>query len=232
MIAISSAGTWVDQRAEEFAEAPTEDLLRWVIDQYGADFTVACAFGPESIILIDLLSQLQPVVQAFFLDTGFHFQATLDLQQKMTERYPNLALTVVRPRLNVSQQNAVYGADLPQQNPDQCCQLRKVEPLQRALQGYRCWLSGLRREHAPNRSQTPLLHWDSRQMLKVNPLADWSKGRMWQYILERGLPYNSLLDEGYTSIGCAPCTRRPLPDTDERSGRWQGTTKRECGIHL
>jgi len=223
----------IEQLAESFIGAPTEDLLRWVIDHYDHQFTLACAFGPESLVLVDMLSKLQPRVRAFFLDTDFHFEETLALKQKMLDRYPTLDLTVIKPQLTVPQQDALYGEELFRHSPDQCCQLRKVEPLQRALRGYRCWMSGLRREQSSSRAHLPLLLWDGfRDMVKVNPMAYWTKREVWQYIFAHDLPYNPLLDQGYPSIGCAPCTHQPLPGQDERSGRWQGKAKQECGIHL
>ncbi|WP_218079657.1 phosphoadenylyl-sulfate reductase [Anthocerotibacter panamensis] len=226
--------------AAHFEEAGPEALLRWVARQYADRWVLACAFGPESLILIDMLSRMQPVVRAFFIDTDFHFPKTLALKDEILERYPTLRLEVLKPRLTVAEQDASYGEALNKTNPDQCCFLRKVEPLQRALQGHDCWLSGLRREHAPTRAQTPMVQWDwQRDMLKVNPLVHWSKSQVWRYILDHEIPYNQLHDEGYPSIGCAPCTRPVTSGSilhqaaqDDRSGRWFGTTKVECGLHL
>jgi len=216
-----------------FAHSTPEALLQWVLENFEDRFTLACAFGPESLILIDMLSQLTPTVRAFFLDTDFHFAETLALKAEMERRYPTLQLEVVRPLLTVAQQEQAYGPELYRHQPDQCCALRKVEPLQRALKGYDCWLSGLRREQSHTRAHTPLLLWDwQRDMVKVNPLVHWTKSQIWRYLLERELPYNPLLDQGYPSIGCAPCTKPAPVLEDERSGRWQGTAKVECGLHL
>ena len=225
----------VPQLAQDFEGQPPEVILQWVIEQFGPKFVLACAFGPESIILIDLLSRMHPQmpVQAFFLDTEFHFAETLQLKAEMCARFPKLDLTIVKPLITIPEQDAQYGEKLYSQNPDQCCFLRKVEPLRRALAGYDCWMSGLRREQSPTRSQTPILHWDwKRDMVKVNPLAAWTKSQVWTYILDHKLPYNPLHDQGYPSIGCAPCTHAVTHGAEERSGRWQGTGKRECGLHL
>ncbi len=219
--------------AQHFEQASLEELLHWVDKEFGEQFILACAFGPESLILIDMLSRIQPKVRAFFLDTEFHFPETLALKDQMLARYPNLELTVIRPLLTVADQEVVYGPELYQSNPDRCCALRKVEPLERALRGYDCWLSGLRREQSATRAQAPVITWDwQREMLMINPLVKWTKSQVWHYILDHGLPYNRLHDEGYPSIGCAPCTNPVQGGSDERSGRWQGTGKRECGIHV
>jgi len=216
-----------------FEQQSPEVLLRWVIENFESQFVLACAFGPESIILIDMLSRLQPEVKAFFLDTDFHFAQTLALKNEMEARYPTLRLEVVSPLLNVAELEEQYGAELYRRNPDQCCALRKVEPLNRTLKNYDCWISGLRREQSHTRTLAPMLQWDwQRDMFKVNPLVHWTKSQVWQYILDHNLPYNPLHDQGYPSIGCEPCTKAAVPGAEERSGRWQGTQKVECGLHL
>ncbi len=225
--------TKISQVAPWFENEEPEVILRWVIEEFGDNFVLACAFGPESLIMVDMLSRLQPVVRAFFLDTEFHFAETLALKEQMEARYPTLQLAVIKPLLTIAEQDQRYGEALYAQQPDQCCALRKVEPLQRALQGYPCWLAGLRREQTHTRTETPILQWDwKRDKVKVNPLATWSKSQVWTYILKHNLPYNPLHDQGYPSIGCSPCTHAAQSGSDERSGRWQGTAKTECGIHL
>ncbi len=166
-----------------------------------------------------------------FLDTGYHFPETLDFRRSVAERL-NANVIDIRPELSVEEQDAVYGSQLHDRDPDACCAMRKVEPLHRALAPYDAWISGVRRDEASTRAATPVVAWDgARGKVKINPIATWTQDQVDAYVLEHGLRYNPLREFGYASIGCAPCTRPVAPGEDPRSGRWAGFAKTECGLH-
>ncbi|MFS8868699.1 phosphoadenylyl-sulfate reductase [Synechococcus sp. H65.1] len=218
--------------SEHFEPLSASDLLAWAVSEFGDGLVLACSFGPEDLVLIDLLTAIRPQVRAFFLDTDFHFPETLQLQQQVLARYPHLQLEVFKPLLTPEEQAAQYGPELYRTNPDLCCNLRKVEPLNRALANCTTWITGMRREQAPTRANIGKVQWDGkRNRLKLNPLADWTSGQVWKYILDHGIPYNPLHDRNYPSIGCLPCTAPVEPGEDPRSGRWKGMAKTECGLH-
>jgi len=218
--------------SERFEPLSASDLLAWAVSEFGDGLVLACSFGPEDLVLIDLLTAIRPQVRAFFLDTDFHFPETLQLQQQVLARYPYLQLEVFKPLLTPEEQAAQHGPELYRTNPDLCCHLRKVEPLHRALANCTTWITGMRREQAPTRANIGKVQWDSkRNRLKLNPLADWTSGQVWKYILDHGIPYNPLHDRNYPSIGCMPCTAPVEPGADPRSGRWKGMAKTECGLH-
>jgi len=222
--------------AREFETQSTETLLRWAVDSFAPRLVITSSFGPEGIVLIDLLSRIVPEkfaeVPVLYLDTGFHFAQTTAVKEAMRERY-NLHLVEQRAAITVEQQEALYGKELYRVQPDLCCQLRKVEPLREALQSYDAWLVALRRDQSPTRANIGKVEWNAKHnLVKINPLADWTRGQVWSYILKNQLPYNLLHDEGYTSIGCAPCTQPTQSGQHERDGRWVGHAKKECGLHL
>ncbi len=222
----------IEALSQAFEPQDPAALLSWGAEQYGKHLVLACSLGPEDLVLIDLLSRVSPTVQAFFLDTDFHFAETLALKDQITARYPQLQLEIVKPLLTVKQQVEHYGPELFVSNPDQCCGIRKVEPLNRVLSGYRAWITGMRRQQAPTRASIGKVQWDAkRSMLKLNPLADWTEEQVWAYIAQQGIPYNPLHDQSYPSIGCTHCTAPVAPGQDPRSGRWQGKGKTECGLH-
>lgn len=220
------------QLARRFEPASVKELLEWAASQFGPKLVMTSSFGPEGIVLMDKLAQVSPQTPIIFLDTGFHFAETYQLRDRLRDRY-DLNLIEQQASLSVEQQAALHGERLYERDPDRCCQLRKVEPLHAALQGYDAWLSALRRDQSPTRAQIAKVEWNAKHnLVKLNPLAGWTRGQVWDYLLRHELPYNPLLDDGYTSIGCAPCTRRVAVGARERSGRWAGTQKLECGIHL
>jgi phosphoadenosine phosphosulfate reductase len=224
----------VEELARQWEGQSAEATLVEAARAFGEGLVLACSLGPEDLVLVDMLARVSPAPRAFFLDTGYHFPETLDLKERVVARYPNLQLEIVTPLLTVPEQNAQYGERLHDREPDRCCAIRKVEPLNRALRPYRAWITGMRREQAPTRSDIGVVQWDSRRgMIKFNPLAAWTHKQVWAYIVERGLPYNPLHDQGYPSIGCAPfsCTAPVAPGADPRSGRWSGKGKTECGLH-
>ncbi|MGZ4545565.1 MAG: phosphoadenylyl-sulfate reductase, partial [Blastococcus sp.] len=176
-------------------------------------------------------SEAIPGVHVIFLDTGYHFAETLGTRDWITGVLP-ITLVNVTPPQTVAEQDARYGARLHDRDPDLCCSMRKVQPLAEALSGYTAWGSGVRRDESASRAGTRIVDWDAtREMLKINPLAAWNQDDVDAYIARHRVPVNPLVDLGFASIGCAPCTRAVAPGEDPRAGRWAGRSKTECGIH-
>jgi phosphoadenosine phosphosulfate reductase len=223
----------VQQANASLANASPEAILRWTVDHFPR-VGMTCSFSGTGIILAHLVAVHGLPIRVFFLDTGFHFPETLQAEQSFAQRY-GLSVEVIRPSLSVEEQNATYGPELYRRDPDLCCHLRKVLPMQSVLDQLDAWVSGLRRDQSPARASTEVaeLHTlpDGRVVVKVHPLAGWTRSQAWKYILDHDLPYNVLHDRGYPSIGCWPCTQPADPNGPERSGRWLGTTKTECGLH-
>ena len=213
----------------ELELAPAEDIIEWAVATFGARFCITSSMGDA--VLADLASRVAPGVDVVFLDTGYHFPETLGTADAVGATM-DVTLIPITPVQTVAEQDAEYGAELYKRDPDLCCQLRKVLPLQESLQGYDAWATGLRRAETHNRVIAPVVGWDARKgKVKVSPLARWSDEDVERYIDQHGVLVNPLLYDGYPSIGCAPCTRRVAPGEDPRSGRWAGTAKTECGIH-
>ena len=211
---------------------PAEDVLAWAARRYAPDVVLACSFGVEDCVLVDLISRHAPSIGVFYLDTQLLFPETYETMERLMRKYgihPQRYL----PRQDLETQAATYGPALWKRDPDLCCHLRKVEPLQRALAGRRAWVTGVRREQAPTRANAPLVGWDAKHgLVKVNPLAAWNWREVWRYVHEHDVPYNPLHDHGFPSVGCWPCTRAVRPGEDLRAGRWSGTAKTECGLHM
>lgn len=213
-------------------DAPPEVVIRWAARTFGGRFAVTTSMADA--VLVDLVATQAPGTDVLFLDTGYHFTETLTMRDAVAATYRGrINLVTVEPEQSVAEQDATHGRDLFATNPDRCCFLRKVLPLDRALAGYDAWASGLRRDDSPARAGTPVVDWDRRNgMVKVNPLARWSEADVDAYVSRRGILTNPLLEDGFASVGCFPCTRRTAPGAAARSGRWAGTGKTECGIHL
>ncbi len=206
------------------------DLLSAVTDVFPSGLALASSLGPQTLVILDLLHRMNRSVPVFFLDTGLLFPETYALRMRIQHRY-GLDVRAVQPQRSVEQQAEDEGEALWNRSPNRCCALRKVAPLRDALVGLDAWISGLRRDQASTRADTETFSWDARHGLwKVNPLAHWNRDRTMAYLQEHGVPYNPLLDQGYSSVGCAPCTQ-PSAGDDERAGRWAGTEKTECGLH-
>jgi phosphoadenosine phosphosulfate reductase len=200
--------------------APPADVIGWAVETFGRQLCLTASFADT--LLIDLATSVEPDIEVVFCDTGFHLAETLATVRRAQVRY-GLNLTVLRPRDETS--------DVWADGPDACCALRKVEPLDRHLRsGYRAWLSGLRRADSPGRADTPVVQVDHRGLVKVNPIAAWSDEQVARYLHSHDVLVNPLVAEGYTSIGCWPCTEPATPG-DPRSGRWAGFAKTECGLH-
>lgn len=205
------------------------DVLAWAGATFGPGLVVASSMGDE--VLVHLASRTVPGVDVVFLDTGYHFAETLGTRDAYAATTA-ITLRTILPLRTVAEQDAEHGPRLHEREPSLCCALRKVEPLERALAPYAAWVTGMRREDAPTRTDIPVLGWDAkRAKVKLNPLAAWSQDDVDAYVAEHGVMLNPLRQLGYTSIGCAPCTRAVAPGEDPRAGRWAGLDKTECGLH-
>ncbi|NBC04098.1 MAG: phosphoadenylyl-sulfate reductase [Bacteroidetes bacterium] len=208
-----------------------DDLLIWAFEQFGNELVLGTGFGPSGVVLIHKITQLNLPVKVFCLDTNLLFDDTYSLWDKIEKRF-NITIESVSPILTLEGQATLHEEEMWKSNPDRCCYLRKVLPLQKYLSNKKGWITGLRRSQSDMRKGIDKIEWNSsNKVFKLNPLADWSQGKIWDHIDEHSLPYNPLHDEGYPSIGCIPCTE-PSKDQDERSGRWKNMEKTECGIHL
>lgn len=208
-------------------------VLQWAYSTYEeGQLVYASSFGAEAMVLIDLISEIKPDADIVFLDTGLHFPETYDVIEAVEARYPQLKIERKLPALTLDEQREQHGPALWKREPNSCCQIRKVIPLQEALSSKQAWISGLRREQSPTRANTQYLNEDAKfQNVKICPLIHWTWDEVWSYIREKGLPYNVLHDRGYPSIGCFPCTSAVSNDGDSREGRWSGSGKTECGLH-
>ncbi len=223
-----------ERGAAELDGADAVELLRWTDENFGpaasgAGYVVAS--NMQDAVLVDLATKVRPGVDILFLDTGYHFVETLGTRDAVEAVY-DVNIVNVTPEKSVAEQDEALGKDLFARAPNECCRMRKVEPLGKALRGYAAWVTGIRRVEAPTRANAPLVSWDKAfGLVKVNPLATWTDEDMQNYVEANGILVNPLVYEGYPSIGCAPCTARPAEGADPRSGRWQGLTKTECGLH-
>jgi phosphoadenosine phosphosulfate reductase len=218
-----------ERGAAELDGASADELLRWTDQHFGSDYIVAS--NMQDAVLVDLAAKVRPGVDVLFLDTGYHFVETIGTRDAVEAVY-DINVVNVTPENNVAKQDELYGKDLFAREPNECCRMRKVEPLSKALRGYSAWVTGIRRVEAPTRANAPLISWDKAfGLVKINPLAAWSDEEMQDYIDANGVLVNPLVFEGYPSIGCAPCTAKPAEGADPRSGRWAGLSKTECGLH-
>ncbi len=220
----------VELAAPRLSRASTDEVLAWAADEFGLGLAVACSMADA--VLPHLVSRHVPGVDVLFLDTGYHFPETLGTRDAVAATLP-VRVVDVEPLLSVPQQDEAYGTDLFRHDPTACCRMRKVEPLAEQLIGYEAWVTGVRREESPTRTDTPLVGWDhTHGLVKINPVAAWTFDEVVAYARTHGVLVNPLLEDGYPSIGCAPCTRRVSAGEDLRAGRWSGFSKVECGIHL
>ena len=218
-----------ERGAAELGGASAEDLLRWTEEHFGGSYVVAS--NMQDAVLVDMAAKVRPGVDVLFLDTGYHFVETIGTRDAVEAVY-DINVVNVTPENSVAKQDELFGKDLFAREPNECCRMRKVEPLSKALRGYSAWVTGIRRVEAPTRANAPLISWDKAfGLVKINPLAAWTDEDMQDYIDANGVLVNPLVDEGYPSIGCAPCTAKPVQGADPRSGRWAGTGKIECGLH-
>jgi phosphoadenosine phosphosulfate reductase len=218
-----------ERGAAELDGADATDLLRWTDENFGGNYVVAS--NMQDAVLVDLATKVHPGVDVLFLDTGYHFVETIGTRDAVEAVY-DINIVNVTPENSVAEQDELLGKDLFAREPNECCRMRKVEPLGKALRGYTAWVTGIRRVEAPTRANAPFISWDNAfGLVKINPLAAWSDEDMQDYIDNNGVLVNPLVFEGYPSIGCAPCTAKPAEGADPRSGRWAGLSKTECGLH-
>jgi len=211
--------------------ASPREIIAWAVENYFPKLTMATAFGPEGCLILHWLAEVEPRTPVFNLDTGYQFKETLELRDRIAARY-GIEVELKQPELSVEAYEALHGGPVYKTNPDQCCRDRKIKVLTDAAAGMDAWMSGIRRDQSPDRAKAAIVGWDKKfGLVKISPLANWTKQQVWKMIVEENIPYNPLHDQGYTSIGCWPCTRSVMFGEDERAGRWSGTGKVECGLH-
>jgi phosphoadenosine phosphosulfate reductase len=213
----------------ELDRAPAEKVVEWAVETFGERFCLTSSFADA--VLVHVVSRVAPGIEVIFLDTGLHFAETLRVRDTVAATLP-VVVKSIKPRLSLAEQDAQHGPRLYARNPDECCFIRKVEPLERALEPYDAWAAGLRRDEGPTRANTPVVGFEtSRGKVKVAPLAYWTEADVQAYIEKYDVQVNALIEQGYASVGCWPCTRRTAPGEDPRAGRWPLFDKTECGIH-
>jgi phosphoadenosine phosphosulfate reductase len=226
----------VNELAQRFEKAPTEEILGWAWERFGTRAAIGTSFQGAGLVMMHLAKRHGFHFPVFTLDTGLLFPETLEVQQRI-EDFFGYKIESLRPDLSVEQQAAVHGPELWKRDPDLCCTMRKVLPLQGRLAELDCWITGLRRQQSETRSDTEVIElyvFDEaagRDIVKLNPMVNWPREAVWNYIRDQKIPYNALHDRGYRSIGCWPCTRATINGDSERAGRWTGFNKVECGIH-
>lgn len=217
-------------QAEELEHASAEEVIAYAIKTF-PNITFACSFGAEDVVLVDMIQKISPSTDIFYLDTDFHFKETYETRDRMAAHY-GLEFVRVSPLITPEEQAAQYGEALWSVNPNDCCNIRKVEPLTRILSQYDAWISGIRRDQAPTRANSKKIEYDTKfGLVKFNPIASWTSEEVWNYIRANDIIYNPLHDQHYPSIGCEYCTRQVMPGEDPRAGRWSGHEKTECGLH-
>lgn len=221
----------IEETAARLEESSTEEVLGWAFDEFGDRVTIATGFGPEGVALIDLAVRINARPQVFFLDTAFLFPETYDVRRRLEDHY-RIEIRAFQSELSPEAQEQSYGPKLWAADPDLCCRIRKLEPLREALKGCAAWITAIRRNQTAARSTARVVEWDYQwRLVKINPLARWTKADVWSHIRKNNVPYNPLHDRGYPSIGCTHCTRAVAEGEDERAGRWSNFAKTECGLH-
>lgn len=219
------------ESSQKLETATPQEIIAWGVEHYFPKLTMATAFGPEGCVIIHMLAEIEPRVHVFNLDTGYQFKETLELRERIAERY-GIRVEMKQPELTVAEYEAKHGGPIYKTNPDQCCFDRKVTVLKKAAEGWDAWMTAIRRDQSPDRATAPIVGVDKKfNLVKINPLANWTKKDVWKLITDLDIPYNPLHDQGYPSIGCWPCTRAVMFGEDERAGRWSGFQKTECGLH-
>jgi phosphoadenosine phosphosulfate reductase len=216
----------------ELAGQTAHTILRWAVGQFFPRLTMATAFGAEGNCIIHMLAEIEPRVRIFNLETGYQFKETLETRERIKERY-GIEVEYIRPELAVAEYEEEHGGPLYNSFSDQCCHDRKSIPLRKAVIGYDAWISAIRKDQTKDRAKAAVVQWDAKfSLVKINPLLDWTKKDVWNFIAKNNVPYNPLHDQGFPSIGCWPCTREVAEGDDDRAGRWFGTVKKECGLHV
>ncbi|MFQ5915661.1 MAG: phosphoadenylyl-sulfate reductase [Nitrospinota bacterium] len=216
----------------EFEQKSAQEVAAWALEEFHPEIALSCSFGgPGGVVLVDMLTKIQPDARVFYLDTELLFRETHETRDKLIERY-GIRPVAYRAALSPEDQAKVHGPELYARQPDLCCHLRKVLPMRQALEGLSAWITAIRRHQSPTRAGTGIVEYDTKfNLVKVNPLANWTEREVWSYIREHDVPFNSLHDRNYPSIGCWPCTRPVEKGEEPRAGRWVNFSKTECGLH-
>jgi phosphoadenosine phosphosulfate reductase len=215
----------------EFEGEPPEKVLRWAVEMFGPEVALATGFGAEGCALVSMLAGINRRARIFYLDTDLLFPETYALRDALEARY-GVSFERYSAGFSLAEQSARHGERLWESRPDECCRMRKVEPLKAALDGLQAWITAIRRDQSPARRNACVIERDKKfGLIKINPLALWTTSDVWNYLIEHDVPYNPLHDLGYTSIGCSPCTTPVKIGEDPRAGRWRGSMKTECGLH-
>jgi phosphoadenosine phosphosulfate reductase len=224
--------TEVEETADWLESQTAEQVLAWAAERFGARILLTCSWQKQSSVLVHMISEIAPAMRVVEFDTGLLFPETYETRERLISRYP-IKFEKIEPEWTVAQQAENVGDRLWERDPDRCCGIRKVAPLERALEGMDAWVTGIRREQSTTRQNARKIELDERRgVVKVQPLADWTSRDVWRYIWRHGIPYNPLHDHGFPSVGCIPCTASVNGQgADERAGRWRGTGKVECGLH-
>jgi phosphoadenosine phosphosulfate reductase len=222
----------LDRANSQLQDQPAPAILRWAVRTFFPRLTMATAFGVEGNCIIHMLAEIEPRVRVFNIDTGYQFPETLKTRERLKERYA-IEVEYVRPELTVAEYEARHGGPVYHRCADQCCHDRKSMPLERAVAGYDAWISAIRKDQTVHRAKAAVVQWDAKfNLVKINPLLHWTKKDVWSFVTKHRVPYNPLHHQGYPSIGCWPCTRPVAEGQDDRAGRWHGTEKKECGLHV
>jgi phosphoadenosine phosphosulfate reductase len=217
--------------SRRLSQASPRDIIQWAVQEFFPRLTMATAFGPEGCVILHMLAEIEPKVRVFNLETGYQFNETLELRDRIAERY-GIEVELIRPELSVAEYEAEHGGPLYVRNPDQCCRDRKLIPLRKAVVGYDAWISAIRADQSAHRAKADVVGWDAKfGLVKINPLLRWTRRDVWAFIVTNNVPYNPLHDRGYPSIGCWPCTNPVKDGDDPRAGRWTNSGKLECGLH-
>jgi phosphoadenosine phosphosulfate reductase len=220
--------------SDRLIKASPFEILSWAVERFHPRLLMATAFGAEGCCILHMLAEIQPAVKVINLETGYQFPETLELRERIKDRY-GIEVEYIRPELSVAEYEAEHGGPLHGHRPDQCCLDRKILPLRDAMKRLDplAWISAIRKDQTADRAQAGVVEWDPKfDVVKVNPLLRWTKKDVWAFVVKHDVPYNPLHDRNYPSIGCWPCTRAVEPGEDDRAGRWAGKVKKECGLHV
>lgn len=229
-MSFSLNSTSINLLAEDLEPKSAQEIIGWAVETFWPGIAMTSSFQTQSVPLLHIVAQVAPQLPIFFLDTGFHFPETLEFRDRLAQEW-GLNVQILTPEMGHTEFKRTHD-NLYRSNPDLCCYINKVEPLQRAKQGLTAWMSGIRRDQTAERSQAPIITRQTDGLYKISPMATWSRKQVWQYLYDHKLPEHPLLKQGYMSIGCAPCTRPVGEGETERAGRWAGQGKTECGLHI
>ncbi|HIE24870.1 MAG TPA: phosphoadenylyl-sulfate reductase [Anaerolineales bacterium] len=216
--------------SKDFETASPQEIIQWAVDEFCPNITLSSSFQTQSVPLLYMVKEIQPEMRIFFLDTGMHFWDTLIFRERLGQIW-NLNIVDLRSDEKWRALLRHFGSDLPETDPNLCCYIRKVQPMQKAMETLDAWITGIRRDQTENRAHAQILEYKRNGLLRIAPLLNWTGEEVFNFILEKNLPRHPLPHSRYPSIGCKPCTRAIQPHENERAGRWTGKDKTECGLH-